>query len=154
MNWKSVGRAATSAAPCGSVLHGGARQGQSRRSYLWRDADIGTSSPSLRGQYALPRPLGRSGRALLRHVAGRPVARNYRASRPPLVHRRAIPSGIEVAALRTASLVCQFHRRGGGTEPARLVGLAPLTPVRTARASRLAIPHRHPTSSSQIVGPT
>ena len=36
----------------------------------------------------------------------------------PVVHRRAVPPGAEVAALRAASAVPELHQRGGGAEPA------------------------------------
>ena len=39
---------------------------------------------------------------------------------PSLVHRRAVPSGAEIAAVRAASAVHVLHRRGQGAEPAGL----------------------------------
>ena len=39
---------------------------------------------------------------------------------PSLVHRRAVPSGTEIAALRSAPAVRELHRGGAGQEPAGL----------------------------------
>jgi hypothetical protein len=38
--------------------------------------------------------------------------------RPSVVHRRAVPPGTEIEALRAASAVRQLHRGGQGAEPA------------------------------------
>ena len=53
-----------------------------------------------------------------RHVARRPPAGDDRIRRPSLVHRRAVPSGAQVAAVRAPPAVRQLHRRGQGAEPA------------------------------------
>ena len=59
-----------------------------------------------------------------RHVAGRSAAGDGRISRPPMVHRRAVPPRIEITPLRAASAICGLHRGGRGAEPAGL-GRAP-----------------------------
>ena len=66
--------------------------------------------------------LEKRGLALLRHVAGRAAAGDRRSARPSLVHRRAVPPRAEIAAVRAAPAVRLLHRRGGGAEPAGLVG--------------------------------
>ena len=38
--------------------------------------------------------------------------------RPSLVHRRAVPSGAQVEAVRAPPAVCELHRRGQGAKPA------------------------------------
>ena len=40
---------------------------------------------------------------------------------PSLVHRRAVPSRAEIAAVRAAPAVLVVHRRGGGAEPAGVI---------------------------------
>ena len=77
-------------------------------------------SPSLRGQRQLQGPAGAGRPALLRHVARRHPAGDRRDSRPSLVHRRAVPSRAEVAAVRAASALHLVHRRGQGAKPAGL----------------------------------
>ena len=95
-----------------------ARQGQPRSQDLRRHADFRAPPPPLRGQHPLPRAAGGGGRALLRHVARRPAARDHRAARAPLVHRRAVPPRAEIAPVRAAPAVCELHRGGGGAEEA------------------------------------
>jgi len=64
------------------------------------------------------------GHGRLRRLARRAVAGNHRASRPSLVHRRAVPPGAEIQALRAAPAVRLLHRGGDGAEPA---GLEPIS---------------------------
>ena len=94
------------------------KQGQPHRRDLRRHRDLRAPPPPLRGEHRLPRAAGGGGPALLRHVAGRSAARDDRASRPSLVHRRAVSPGAEIAPLRAAPAVRELHRRGGGAEPA------------------------------------
>ena len=91
-------------------LSGRAGQGQPGGQDLRRHADLRAPPPPLRGEHALSRAAGGGGRALLRHVARRPAARDHRAARPSLVHRRAVPPGAEVAPLRAAPAVRELHR--------------------------------------------
>src|SRR5690606_24096816 len=58
------------------------------------------------------------------HEPGRRAARDRRASGPPLVHRRPVPPGAEIQALRPPPVVRQLHRRGGETEPAGMIAPA------------------------------
>ena len=62
------------------------------------------------------------------HVTRRPAAGDHRAAGPPLVHRRAVPPGAEVAPVRAAPAVCELHRRGGGAEPVGLSASFPKWP--------------------------
>src|SRR5690606_34239862 len=78
--------------------------------------------PSLRGQYRLQGAAGGVWAGVLRHVAGRRSARDDRICRPSLVHRRAVPSRVEVAPVRAASAVRQLHRGSGRAEPAGVSG--------------------------------
>ncbi len=55
------------------------------------------------------------GHGVLGHVAGRAPARDGGTRRPSLVHRRAVPPGAEVAALRPAPAVREL--RGGRAHP-------------------------------------
>ena len=82
------------------------------------DRNFRAPPPPLRGQHRLQRPARAARHALLRHVARRHSARDRRIRGPSLVHRRAIPSRTEIAAVRAASAVRVVHRRGGGAEPA------------------------------------
>src|SRR5262249_56281562 len=77
--------------------------------------------PPLRGQSPLQGPPRAARHALLRDVARRAIAGNDRVRRPSLVCRRAVPSRAEIAAVRAASAVCVFRRRGSGSEPAGVV---------------------------------
>ena len=47
---------------------------------------------------------------LLRHVARRPAARDRRAARPSVVHRRPVPPRAEKPPVRAASVVRRLHR--------------------------------------------
>ena len=58
------------------------------------------------------------GPALLRPVAGRPLARDRRAAGPSLVRRRAVPPGAQVEAAGPASAVRRFHPCRHRAEPA------------------------------------
>jgi hypothetical protein len=88
------------------------------RRHLSGDRNFRAPPPPLRGQYRLQRPPGAARHALFRHVARRIAAGNHRIRRPSLVHRRAIPSRAEIAAVRAAPAVLIVHRGGGGAEPA------------------------------------
>ena len=70
--------------------------------------------------------LEQHGMRFCRHVARRRAARDHRIRRPSLVHRRAVSSRAEVAAVRAAPAVRVVRRRGGGAEPAGLIGNATL----------------------------
>ena len=67
--------------------------------------------------------LEQHGMRFCRHVARRHAAGDHRIRRPSLVHRRAVPSRAEVAAVRAAPAVRLVHRRGGGAEPAGVTAL-------------------------------
>ncbi len=116
-------------------LSGVARTRQPRRGNLRRHRNLGAPPPSLRGQHRLQGPARAARHAVLRHVAGRRAARDHRIHRPSLVHRRAIPSRAEVAAVRAAPAVLVVRRSGGGAEPAGLI---------TACLDRGAIQQRAP----------
>ena len=87
------------------------------------DRDFRAPPPPLRGQHRLSRAPGGEGPRVRRHVAGRPFARDDRACRPSLVHRRAVPSGAQVEAVRAPPAVCELHRRGQGAKPAGVAAL-------------------------------
>src|SRR3954451_11545379 len=93
---------------------------QPRGRHLWFNRDIGAPPASLRGQYRLQRAAGAARDALLRDVARRRAAGDYRISGPPLVYRRAVPPRAEIAALRAAPAIRLLHRGGGRAEPASL----------------------------------
>ena len=76
--------------------------------------------PPLRGEYRLSRAAGAARAEVLRHVAGRAAAGDRGISEPSLVHRRAVPPGAEVAAVRPAPAVRLLHPCRQGSEPARL----------------------------------
>ena len=97
----------------------GARQQD--REHLRRDRNLRAPPAPLRGQYRLQGSARPARLALLRHVAGRRAAGDHRIRRPSVVHRRAIPSRIEVAAVRAAPAVLLLHRGGGGAEPAGVI---------------------------------
>ena len=63
------------------------------------------------------------------HVAGWTAAGNRRDSGSSLVHRRAVPSRAEVAAVRAAPALHLVHRRGQDAEPAGLTGVRPVVVV-------------------------
>ena len=84
-----------------------------------RHGDFRAPPPPLRGQHRLQGPAGAARHALFRHVARRAVAGDHRIRRPSLVHRRAIPSRAEIAAVRAASAVRLLHR--AAVEQSRLV---------------------------------
>ena len=65
--------------------------------------------------------LEKAGVRFCRPVTRRPAARDHRAARPPLVHRRAVPPRAEIAPLRAAPAVRELHRGGGGAEPVGLM---------------------------------
>ena len=88
------------------------------RRHLWRHGDFRAPPPPLRGQHRLSRAPRREGSCVRRHVARRPFARDDRTCRPSLVHRRAIPSGAQVEAVRAPPAICELHRRGQGAKPA------------------------------------
>ena len=94
-------------------LSGNARSRQHDRRYLSGDGNLRAAPPSLRGQYRLQGPPGAARHAVFRHVAGRTAAGNHRIFQPSLVHRGAIPSRTEVAAVCAAPAVLFLHRRGG-----------------------------------------
>ena len=97
------------------------RRSQARlahRRHLWRDRDFRAPPPPLRGQHRLPRPPRSEGPRVRRHVARRPFARDDRVRRPSLVHRRAVPSGAQIEAVRAPPVVRELHRRGQGAKPA------------------------------------
>ena len=83
--------------------------------------DFRAPPPPLRGQHRLQGPSGPARHAFFRHVARRYFAGNHRIRRSSLVHRRAIPSRAEIAAVRAASAVLFVHRGGGGAEPAGVI---------------------------------
>ena len=115
--WRSGGEPAISAAPCGSApTRRGWPNRRSRRSTGYQD--FRAPPPPLRGQYRLQGAAGGMRTGVRRHVAGRGVAGDGRVSRSSLVHRRAIPSGTEEPAARSASAVRQLHRGGDGAKPA------------------------------------
>ena len=116
-------------------LSGVARTRQPRRGNLRHHRNLRAPSPSLRGQHRLQGPARAARHAVLRHVAGRRAARDHRIHRPSLVHRRAVPSRAEVAAVRAAPAVLVVRRSGGGAEPAGLI---------TACLDRGAIQRRAP----------
>ena len=94
------------------------KQGQPHRRDLRRHRDQRAPPPSLRGEHRLQGAAGGGGAELCRHVAGQSPARDDRAPRPSLVHRRAVSPGAEVAPLRAASALRELHRRRRGAEPA------------------------------------
>ena len=99
-------------------LSGGAATRLSGRRDLSRRGNFRAPPPSLRSQHRVQRSAGATRHALFRHVARRAIAGDHRIRRPSLVHRRAIPSRAEIAAVRAASAVLLLHRGGGGAEPA------------------------------------
>ena len=122
----------------GGTMRLGAYQGRSQarlahRRHLWGHGDFGAPSPPLRGQHRLPCAPGSKGPRVRRHVAGRPLARDDRVRRPSLVHRRAVPSGAQIEAVRAPSAVCQLHRRRQGAKPA---GVSETPRARSAGRSR------------------
>ena len=109
------------------------RRSQARlahRRNLWGHGDFRAPPPPLRGQHRLSRAPGGEGPGVRRNVAGRPFARDDRIRRSPLVHRRAVPSGAQIEALRAPSAVCQLHRRRQGAKPA---GVSETRRARSAR---------------------
>ena len=104
-------------------LCGGAPARQPRERNLRRHRDLRAPPPPLRGQHQLQGPARAARHAFLRHVARRPAAGNDRIRRPSLVHRGAIPSRAEVAAVRPAPPVRLLRRGRGGAEPAGLAGV-------------------------------
>ncbi len=101
-------------------LRGGARQGQQGRRDLRDDAHLRAAPPPLRGQHALPQQAGSRGLAFLRPLARRTSARDRRSAGPSVVHRRAVPPGAEIAALRAAPALRLIHRRCRRAEPSGL----------------------------------
>jgi CTP synthase len=99
-------------------LSGAAHARQPRRRDLRRDRDLRAPPPPLRGQHQLQGPARAARHALLRHVAGRHSAGDHRVRGPPVVHRRAVPPGAQIAPVRAASAVRLVHRGGGRAEPA------------------------------------
>ena len=95
--------------------------GFENRRHLWRDGNLRAPSPSLRSQHGLSRAARRKGHGLRRPVAGRAAAGDDRACKPSLVHRRAISSRAEIAAVRAASAVCELRCRRRRAEPAGLI---------------------------------
>ena len=89
------------------------------------DRNLRAPPPPLRGQHRLQGPAGAARHALFRHVAGRHPARDHRIRGPSLVHRRAVPSRAEIAAVRAAPAVRLVHRRGGRAEPAGVAARPP-----------------------------
>ena len=102
-------------------LSGRAAARLTRRRDLQRDRDFRAPPPSLRGQYRVQGSSRPARHALFRHVAGRSAAGNHRIRRSSLVHRRAIPSRTQIAAVRAASAVLLLHRGRGRAEPAGLI---------------------------------
>ncbi len=102
-------------------LSGGAAARLARRRDLQRDRNFRAPPPPLRGQHRLQGSPGAARHALFRHVARRHPAGDHRIRRPSLVHRRAISSRAEIAAVRAASAVLVLHRGGGGAEPAGVI---------------------------------
>ena len=74
--------------------------------------------PPLRGEYRLQGPARAARHAFFRHVARRAIAGDDRIRGSSLVHRRAVPSRAQVAAVRAAPAFFLLHRRGGRPEPA------------------------------------
>ncbi len=113
-----------------------AREGKPRGGDLRHHRHFRAPSSPLRGQYRLSGSARGQGHALLRHVAGRAVAGDHRISRASVVHRRAVSSRIEIAAVRAASLVRLVRGCGGGAEPAGVIfaGLRP--PLREAHGGQ------------------
>ena len=116
-------RAATSAAPCASAP----TPPTARRRLPHQPSVYGATR--IRG--APPPPLSRSTStiawragshraALRRPLARRRSARNRRAARPPLVHRRAIPPRTEIQAARPAPALRRL-RSSAAMEQSRLV---------------------------------
>ena len=98
-------------------LSGGAQARQPGLGRLWRrDRDFRASPPSLRGQHRLQGPARAAWPALLGPLARWRVAGNRRIRGSSLVHRRAIPSRTEVAAVRAASAVRIVHSGRGGAD--------------------------------------
>ena len=102
-------------------LSGGAHARQPGRADLRQDGNLRAPPPPLRGQHHLQGPARAARHALLRHVAGRHPAGDHRIRGSSLVHRRAIPSRAEIAAVRAASAVRLVHRRRGRAEPAGVI---------------------------------
>ena len=100
-------------------LSGDADARQPGRRYLRRDRDLRAPPPPLRGQHRLQGTARAARHALLRHVARRAAAEIVEMPRPSLVHRRAVPPGAEIPALRAASAVCVFIE--AAVEQSRLV---------------------------------
>ena len=99
-------------------LSGGAQSRKQGGGDLRLNRNLRAAPPSLRGEHRLQGPARAARHALLRHVAGRRAARDHRIRRPPVVHRRAVSSRAEVAAVRAAPAVRLVRRGGGGAEPA------------------------------------
>ena len=113
---KARGRAAISAARCGlAPIARELKPGSQDRADLRRDRDIRAPSPSLRGQHAYRERLEEKGSSspACRRTA---CCRRRSNSRPSLVHRRAISSRTEVAAVRASPAVREFYRRRGGAD--------------------------------------
>ena len=98
-------------------LSGGARRQQRGPLDLRRGFDQRAAPPPLRGQHPLSRRARENRPGLLGNVARRAAARDRRAARPSVVHRRPVPSRIEEPPVRAASLVRRLHR--GGAEADR-----------------------------------
>ena len=97
-------------------LSGEARRQQRRPLDLRQRRDQRAAPPPLRGQHPLSSDaLEKGGPALLRHVARRPAARDRRAARPSVVHRRPVPPRAEEPPVRAASLVRRLHRGGASS---------------------------------------
>jgi CTP synthase len=130
-------------------LSGEARPGLQGRAGLRRHRHRRAASPPLRGEHGLPGAPGGQGDALLGRLPGRAPPGDRRIPGPPLVHRRPVPPGAEVPALRAPSALPQLHRGRGNAVAARLTPWArprgsprararptPTGPTRRSRSSR------------------
>ena len=84
---------------------------------LRRAGDKRAAPPPLRAQQRLPRRAGGGGAVGVRPLAGRPPGRGGGGERPPLLHRRAVPPGVQEPARppapRSSSLFARGCARGG-----------------------------------------
>ena len=82
---------------------------------LWRrHRNFRTPPPPLRGQHGLQGPAGAARTEIFRSFARWCAAGDRRIRGSSVVHRSAIPSRIEITAVRTASPVRVLHPGGGG----------------------------------------
>ncbi len=100
------------------------RRPQPGGGHLRLDDDLRAPPPPLRGRHRLSRKARKLRAVLLRPLARRPPAGDRRDPRPPVVHRRAVPPGAEVEALRAAPAVRGFRAGGDGAVAAGVRVLA------------------------------